>query len=555
MSEKFLQGLDDEQRVAAQANRGPVAIIAGAGTGKTRTITSRIAFAISSGVTDPSHTLALTYTTRAAAELRLRLAMLGFTGVQAHTFHSAAWRQLQYFWSEAIGGKPFRILSNKAEIISSSLASVGRGNAPINFREISSEIEWAKGLEIGHEDYARIAQEKGRVPISGFSHQDFAQVYEVYENLKQENRQLDFEDILLLMVGLLEEQNSLVDRVRAQYRFFTVDEYQDISPLQQHLLNLWLGKRQEICVVGDPDQSIFSFSGSTNKYLLEFPKRFSSAQVFRLNQNYRSSSEIIHVANKVMERELFAVRGSNGIKVRLSHYKDEENEKSKIVEKIKLLIQSGIDSREIAILGRRNDYLHNFADILTSAGVPVNLVGPGQSQRAFFYDGKVKEAIRLLRGAAIAKDPDSANVDLSAQVIAVLSGLDWHPDRARGDDQRLRLLEFTYDFQERIPNANLRDLITEIDEREKSNIEPEALGVVLSSIHSAKGLEWKYVFMPFLREGVLPISHTLSSPELIEEELRLFYVGITRAKDSLQLSYSGSDSSQFLRLLPALDRD
>ena len=233
MSEKFLEGLDDEQRVAAQAIRGPVAILAGAGTGKTRTITSRIAFAISSGVTDPSHTLALTYTTRAAAELRLRLAMLGFTGVQAHTFHSAAWRQLQYFWGEAIGGKPFRILSNKAEIISSSLASVGRGNASTNFREISSEIEWAKGLEIAHEDYARIAQEKGRVPISGFSHQDFAHVYEAYENFKQENRQLDFEDILLLMVGLLEEQNSLVDRVRAQYRFFTVDEYQDISPLQQ----------------------------------------------------------------------------------------------------------------------------------------------------------------------------------------------------------------------------------------------------------------------------------------------------------------------------------
>ena len=220
-----------------------------------------------------------------------------------------------------------------------------------------------------------------------------------------------------------------------------------------------------------------------------------------------------------------------------------------------MLNQSGIDSREIAILCRRNDYLYDFAEMLTSAGVQVNLVGQSQSQRAFFYDGKVKEAIRLLRGAAIAKDPDSANVDLSAQVIAVLSGLDWHPDRARGDDPRLRLLEFTFDFEERVPGANLRDLINEIDEREKSNVEPEVSGVVLSSIHSAKGLEWKYVFLPFLREGVLPISHTFSSTELIEEELRLFYVGITRAKDSLQLSYSGSDSSRFLRLLPALDAD
>ena len=555
MSDKFLTDLDDEQRAAASAIRGPVLIIAGAGTGKTRTITHRIAHALENGITEPSRTLALTFTARAAAELRLRLATLGFPGVQAHTFHSSAWRQLQFFWNEAIGGKPFRILAQKSELIGEALSTVGRSKSGLSIREIATEIEWAKGQEIAPEDYARNAQERARVSPHGLSFQEIAEVYRTYDGLKHEQGQLDFEDILLLLVGILEEQNSIIDRVRSQYRYFTVDEYQDVSPLQERLLNLWLGNRKEICVVGDPDQSIFSFAGSSNQYLLGFTKRYPDAQVFRLDRNYRSTSQIVNVANKVMDRELISVRGKGEVNVRLTSHSNEVVESEKIVARISELIKSGVDSRDIAVLFRRNDQLQDFAQTLLTAGIPVNIIGYSQGQRPFFYDGKIKEAIRLIRGAAIANESSLEGIDLVGQVIAILSAIGWHPERTTGDDARLRLVEFVAQLQERMPAATLRDLINEFDERERSNVEPEVIGVVLTSIHSAKGLEWSHVFIPRLREGVIPISHAMTSDELLAEERRLFYVAVTRAKDSLWLSFAGGDSSRFLSLLPALNSD
>lgn len=555
MSDKFLTDLDDEQRAAASAIRGPVLIIAGAGTGKTRTITHRIAHALENGITEPSRTLALTFTARAAAELRLRLATLGFPGVQAHTFHSSAWRQLQFFWNEAIGGKPFRILAQKSELIGEALSTVGRSKSGLSIREIATEIEWAKGQEIAPEDYARNAQERARVSPHGLTFQEIAEVYRTYDGLKHEQGQLDFEDILLLLVGILEEQNSIIDRVRSQYRYFTVDEYQDVSPLQERLLNLWLGNRKEICVVGDPDQSIFSFAGSSNQYLLGFTKRYPDAQVFRLDRNYRSTSQIVNVANKVMDRELISVRGKGEVNVRLTSHSNEVVESEKIVARISELIKSGVDSRDIAVLFRRNDQLQDFAQTLLTAGIPVNIIGYSQGQRPFFYDGKIKEAIRLIRGAAIANESSLEGIDLVGQVIAILSAIGWHPERTTGDDARLRLVEFVAQLQERMPAATLRDLINEFDERERSNVEPEVIGVVLTSIHSAKGLEWSHVFIPRLREGVIPISHAMTSDELLAEERRLFYVAVTRAKDSLWLSFAGGDSSRFLSLLPALNSD
>ncbi len=555
MSEKFLVGLDDEQRAAASAIHGPVVIIAGAGTGKTRTITHRIAHAIDNGVAEPARTLALTYTAKAASELRLRLATLGFSGVQAHTFHSAAWRQLQFFWNEAIGGKPFRIISNKSELISAALVEMGRSKGSASQRDLATEIEWAKGREIAPEDYTRIAQEQLRIAPAGFLHSDIAELYRAYDSIKQEQSQLDFEDILLLLVGILEEQTSIIDRVRTQYRSFTVDEYQDISPLQQRLLNLWLGNRKEICVVGDPDQSIFSFAGSTNEYLLGFSKKYPEAQIFRLNQNYRSSAQIVHVANKVADRELSSVRGKGAQNVRLSSHASEFAENEKIVQRVQELLAAGVTPRDIALLFRRNDQLNVLAECLTSAGIPINISGQTQGQRPFFYDGKIKEAIRLLRGAAIAAESDAKDIPLVDQVRAVLTSVGWISDRAPINDPRLRLLEFVYEFAEKVDNPSLRDLINEFDERERSNVEPESNGVVLSSIHSAKGLEWSHVFVPRLREGVLPISYALESEQLLDEERRLFYVAVTRAKDTLNLSYAGSDSSRFLSLLPALNSD
>jgi DNA helicase-2/ATP-dependent DNA helicase PcrA len=414
-------------------------------------------------------------------------------------------------------------------------------------------------LEIAHEDYPRVVQEMNRIPNSGLSASETAEIYRSYESIKQEQEMLDFEDILLLLVGIFEEQNSIVDRVRSQYRYFTVDEYQDISPLQQRLLDLWLGTRKEICVVGDPDQSIFSFAGSTNRFLLDFSKRYPQCQLLRLNMNYRSRAQIVQVANAVMDRELISVReresnknSSKDTSVRLTANANETIESERIIHNIAELIRSGVDSREIAVLFRRNDQLNEFAQLLISYGIPINILGQNQGQRPFFYDGKIKEAIRLIRAAALARDPALDKVDLVGQVIAILSAIGWHPNRAPGDDARLRLLEFVAEFAERVPAATLRELISEFDERERSNLEPDLIGVVLTSIHGAKGLEWSHVFLPRLKEGVLPISHALTSEELLAEERRLFYVAITRAKDALMLSYAGSDSSRFLALLPHL---
>jgi DNA helicase-2/ATP-dependent DNA helicase PcrA len=334
-----------------------------------------------------------------------------------------------------------------------------------------------------------------------------------------------------------------------------VDEYQDISPLQQRLLSLWLGNRKEICVVGDPDQSIFSFAGSTNEYLLGFTKKYPEAQIFRLNQNYRSTSQIVHVANKIADRTLTAVRGKSGQNVRLSSHATEFAENEKIIQRVQELLKSGVNPRDIALLFRRNDQLQVLAEFLTSAGIPINIMGQNHGQRPFFYDGKIKEAIRLIRGASIATESDTSDIPLVDQVRAVLTSVGWISDRASGDDPRFRLLAFVAEFSEKVPGASLRDLINEFDERERSNVEPENNGVVLSSIHSAKGLEWAHVFVPRLREGVLPISYALDSDKLMEEERRLFYVAVTRAKDSLQLSFAGSESSRFLGLLPPLNSD
>jgi DNA helicase-2/ATP-dependent DNA helicase PcrA len=556
VSEKFLAGLDEEQRQAVSAIHGPVVIIAGAGTGKTRTITHRIAHAIDNGVSEPSRTLALTYTAKAASELRLRLATLGYSGVQAHTFHSAAWRQLQFFWNEAIGGKPFQILSNKSELIGVALGEIGRGKAGASLRDIATEIEWAKGQEVAPEDYARIAEENSRVMPHGFSYMEIADLYRTYDALKQDGGELDFEDILLLLVGILEEQTSIINRIRNQYRYFTVDEYQDISPLQERVLNLWLGKRKEICVVGDPDQSIFSFAGSSNEYLLGFTTKYSDAQVFRLDRNYRSSSQIVRVANKVADRELISVRGKGNQNVRLLSFTTEFAETEKILQQVRELLASEVNPREIAILCRRNDQLNVFAEGLRAIGIPITIAGQANSQRPFFYDGKIKEAIRLIRGATIANDSDevtSEKISLVDQVLEVLSAIGWHIDRAAGDDPRMRLIYFAAEFSEKVKGATLRDLITEFDERERSNVEPEENAVMLSSFHSAKGLEWDHIFLPRLREGVLPITYALESEKLLAEERRLFYVAVTRAKDGLYLSFSGSDSSRFLSLLPPLN--
>jgi DNA helicase-2/ATP-dependent DNA helicase PcrA len=317
LAEEILAALDDEQRAVATAVRGPVCVIAGAGTGKTRAITHRLAYACDIGVIEPNRILALTFTARAAGEMRARLRTLGVPNIAARTFHAAALKQLMYFWPQALGGRFPSLLTSKSGFLGEALGRAGitATKSPGLLRDISGEIEWAKVMQIPSDEYVKSIEEgQRRLPAkvsagNGISTsnrastgkssarlnaEDIARVYEAYESLKKQERAIDFEDVLLLTVGMLEEEREIRERVRDQYRYFTVDEYQDVSPLQQRLLDLWLGKRQDICVVGDPAQTIYSFAGATPAFLLNFTKKYPDAEVIRLSAGYRSTPEIIN---------------------------------------------------------------------------------------------------------------------------------------------------------------------------------------------------------------------------------------------------------------------
>src|SRR3954471_23684274 len=344
--EDVLAALDPEQREAAVAVRGPVCILAGAGTGKTRTITHRAAYAVLSGAVQPSALLAVTFTARAAGEMRTRLRQLGVGGVQARTFHAAALRQLQYFWPRAIGGAPPRLVENKFGLVANAAARAQLRPGTTELRDLLSELEWAASSLYGPEDYVVAAQKAGRQPP--FDAAVVAHVYAAYADLKQAQGVADFDDLLLLTAGVLEEQGEVAREFRDRYRSFIVDEYQDVTPLQQRLLDAWLGGGDDVCVVGDAHQTIYSFTGATPSYLLEFRQRYPEATEVRLVRDYRSTPQVVGLANDVIARstmkaarlELIAQR-PGGPGPTLVESDDEPAEARVVAERCKALIAAG----------------------------------------------------------------------------------------------------------------------------------------------------------------------------------------------------------------------
>ncbi len=307
--DSVLAGLDPEQREVALALRGPVCVLAGAGTGKTRAITHRIAYGVHSAVYNPSHVLAVTFTARAAGEMRGRLRGLGVGGVQARTFHSAALRQLGYFWPKVVGGELPRLVASKASLIAEA---AGRSRVALPgsaLRDVAAEIEWAKATRTAPDDYAQAAARAGRGPAADLAPAALAKIYAAYEEAKRAKGVIDFEDVLLLTVGILSERDDVASQVRAQYRHLVVDEYQDVNPLQQSLLDLWLGTNEDLCVVGDPSQTIYSFTGATPDHLLSFPRRYPAATTVRLVRDYRSTPQVVALANGLL-------RGARGTAAR-----------------------------------------------------------------------------------------------------------------------------------------------------------------------------------------------------------------------------------------------
>ncbi|MFF3192408.1 ATP-dependent DNA helicase UvrD2 [Streptomyces misionensis] len=554
-ADAVLEGLDPEQREVATALRGPVCVLAGAGTGKTRAITHRIAYGVRAGVLQPTSVLAVTFTNRAAGEMRGRLRQLGAQGVQARTFHSAALRQLQYFWPKAIGGGMPRLIDRKIQLVADAAAALGTRLDRGELRDVTSEIEWCKVTQTIPADYPYAAAKAGREAPRDPA--EIAHLYAAYEDLKRDRAVIDFEDVLLLTVAILQDRHDIAEQIRAQYQHFVVDEYQDVSPLQQRLLELWLGERDDLCVVGDASQTIYSFTGATPDHLLDFRVRYPGATVVKLVRDYRSTPQVVRLANGLLAQahgraadhrlKLVSQRPSGPEPV-YAEYTDEPAEAEGAARRIRELIDAGVPAAEIAVLFRTNSQSETYEQALADAGVPYQLRGAER----FFDRPEVRKAGIALRGAARFGGNDAlldGAVDLPSQVRAVLSGEGgWTPVPPAGSgavrerwESLAALVNLAQDLAAARPGATLGDFVAELDERANAQHAPTVQGVTLASLHAAKGLEWDAVFLVGVAEGMLPITYA-KTDEQIEEERRLLYVGVTRARERLHVSWALSRS-------------
>ncbi|MFF0427321.1 ATP-dependent DNA helicase UvrD2 [Streptomyces sp. NPDC004520] len=553
-ADAVLDGLDPEQREVALALNGPVCVLAGAGTGKTRAITHRIAYGVRAGILQPASVLAVTFTNRAAGEMRGRLRQLGAGGVQARTFHSAALRQLQFFWPKAVGGELPRLLERKVQVVAEAAARCRIRLDRNELRDVTGEIEWAKVTQTVPADYpAAVAKSLRDAPRDPA---EIGQIYSMYEQLKRDRSVIDFEDVLLLTVGILQDRHDIAEQIRRQYQHFVVDEYQDVSPLQQRLLDLWLGDRDNLCVVGDASQTIYSFTGATPDHLLNFRTRHPGATVVKLVRDYRSTPQVVHLANGLLSQargraaehrlELISQRDPGPEPV-YTEYADEPTEAEGTARRVRDLIAAGVPAGEIAVLYRINAQSEVYEQALADAGVPYQLRGAER----FFERQEVREAGIALRGAARAGGNDSLLDDaegLPAQVRAVLSTKGWTSTPPAGSgavrdrwESLAALVRLAEDFDRARPGATLSDLVAELDERAAAQHAPTVQGVTLASLHAAKGLEWDAVFLVGLTEGMMPITYA-KTDEQVEEERRLLYVGVTRARVHLTLSWALSRS-------------
>lgn len=544
-----LAALDPEQREVAAHPLGPMCVLAGAGTGKTRAITHRIAYGVHSGAYQGQRVLAVTFTARAAGEMRTRLRSLGVGGVQARTFHAAALRQLHYFWPQAVGGAAPEVMSQKAAAVAQAAASLrldlARDRTAI--RDLAAEVEWAKVSMLTPETYAAGARAARREP-PGLDGTAMARLLEAYEQVKTQRGVIDFEDVLLLTVGILTEREDIARAVRAQYRHFVVDEYQDVNALQQRLLELWVGERSDVCVVGDPAQTIYSFTGASPQHLLEFPVRHPDARVVRLVRNYRSTPQVVALANLIVRGPSGTLRsnavtlqaqGADGVDPSLTAHADDPAEAAAVAGEIADRVARGIPPSEMAVLFRTNGQSEAFEAALAERDLPY-LVRGGER---FFARKEVRDAILLLRGAA---RTDDGSVGLPDLVRDVLGGAGWSREAptsggaARERWESLAALAALADEVTALaPQTRLPDFVRELDERAAAQHAPAVQGVTLASLHAAKGLEWDVVFLAGCSDGYLPITMA-DTPEAIEEERRLTYVGVTRARRELRLSWAGA---------------
>ncbi len=541
-ADDLLSALDPEQREVAEALRGPVRVLAGAGTGKTRAITHRIAHGVASGLYAPTEVLAVTFTTRAAGEMRSRLRTLGAGGVQARTFHSAALRQLRYFWPHVYGTELPQLIESKLGLLASAARRQRLNTDQALLRDLASEIEWAKVSNVSPSSYAEVADARSR-SVAGQTLAVVAHVFEAYEEVKRDQGRMDMEDVLLLTAGLLADDERVAAQIRRQYKWFVVDEFQDVSPIQSALLDLWLGGRDELCVVGDPAQTIYSFAGANADFLRDFPAKFPGTTSVELVRNYRSSPQVVEAANTLLEgtaSQGVALRSqqSAGPEVTYDAHPDEVAEAEALATRVLELRASGRAVGEIAVLFRINAQSEAFEEALSARGIPYVVRGA----RRFFERPEVREAVTRIRGAARSGEASEQGSGVLETVRATLSGMGWTPEApsARGQtrdrwESWQALINQAVEFE--ASGGSLDEFVDDLDRRAAEQHAPVADGVTLATFHAAKGLEWDSVFLCGLQDGTLPITYA-ESPAAVEEERRLLYVGMTRARLDLALSWA-----------------
>ena len=543
--EQILDGLNEEQRAAAVAHGGPVLITAGPGSGKTRTVTRRIAYGVRTGAIEPHRAMALTFTSRAAGELRQRLTALGAGEVSARTFHSAALRQLRHFWSEAVGGEPARIVGDRSKVLTQAIQESG---VNVTRELLGQELDWIKAQGIDSSDYPATIVATQRKLIDADAEQ-LASAMAAYEQVKATQGIIDFADVLLLTIGILDSRSDIRESVRRQYRWFTVDEYQDVSPLQQRLLDLWLGDRGQICAVGDPAQSIYAFAGADAGLITSFPQRYPGATIISLPVTYRCAPRIVEVANRLASgitqaTELRSNVASSSGSVQVLQYPSDGAEASGVADEISTLVANGDDPREMAILFRTNQQVRGISESLRSRGISYAVRGSDR----FFDRAEVREAITRLRGE-IRADPHLSSVD-AWRAVADAMGFELVPPE--GEKARLRW-ESLAAVAGLVPEINLgRDLTSDLDRRANDQDPPRPAGVSLLTLHAAKGLEWDTVFIIGAWDGMLPFVGAATDLARAEE-LRLVYVGVTRPRQRLMITWGLQGDNGRRRVSPYLD--
>jgi DNA helicase-2/ATP-dependent DNA helicase PcrA len=530
-ADRILEPLNDEQRRAAVAVRGPVAILAGAGTGKTTTITHRIAYQIATGAFPAEQVLAVTFTEKAARELGDRLQALGVARVEARTFHAAALAQLRGLWERHAGSPLPEVLDHKAPLIASLANALPPPHRFLPRRELAGEIEWAKHRIVAPDDYLAELERTGHVPP--IPAELMQRVFDGYERRKASTRRMDFEDMLGLAVRMLDAYPAAADTVRARFHAFTVDEYQDVNPLQAALFDRWLGDRDELCVVGDDYQTIYAFTGASPEHLLTFPDRYPHATVVRLERNYRSSPEVLALANRLAERlggfrkTLTATRPAGPPPV-VSATRDEPAEVAAVVQAVRTLGADGVPLERIAVLYRINARSEPFEEAFAAAGIAYQVRDGAFLRRP--GPRAVLQRLRRASGGAVAELMEAVTDALGYDPEAAADA----DDEATRQSDLARLRALAREFADAHPGLDVAAFLAELADR--FSTEHDGRGVNLLTFHRAKGLEFDAVFLPRLLDGELPFRSGRAKADP-EEERRLLYVGITRARRFLFLTW------------------